>query len=626
MIATLEELLGALSADPGSQSTEGLAAALLKLGLVDRPALLAAARQAKALPGLSLADVLVRLGLVTGEQIRAALACKVGVPLVDVKRFPADPQALRLLPLTAAVRLNALALTIISDSVVVAVEGPAGQQAAAELRRIIGRNVVVVLAARGDIRSVIKDRYFMSQPRVWSDSTMPASLDAPGDFRPTDAGTLVETLEHEGRDEDDAEDVQISQVENSLVQLINQIIVEAHAQSASDIHFECPGGRERVRVRFRKDGVLNDHIELPSTHRRAVVARLKIMCGLDIAEQRLPQDGKIDFARFSPAHRVELRVATIPTSGRREDVVIRILSSAKPVPLDRLDVGASNLERIKRVVAQPYGLILCVGPTGSGKTTTIHALLAHVNTPDRKIWTAEDPVEITHQGLRQVQVNSKIDWTFARALRAFLRADPDVIMLGEVRDAETARMAIEASLTGHLVLSTLHTNSAAETITRLLDMGMDPFTFGDSLLAVLAQRLVRRLCPKCRRARPATGEEQSALMVDYLRCIPVEAGRECAAAAQQRWAELAGRNGKMQVYESVGCPDCGRSGFRGRVALHELLVVVPELRTLIQSRARSETIKAAAQAGGMYTLRQDGIEKVLLGLARIDDVRGASNV
>ena len=288
------------------------------------------------------------------------------------------------------------------------------------------------------------------------------------------------------------------------MRLINSMIAEAQSQGVSDIHIECQPGRDKVRIRFRKDGALRPYMELPHTYRSAMIARIKIMCDLDISERRKPQDGKINFGKFVPGQRLELRVATIPTANGLEDAVLRLLASAKPIPLDSLGLSPDNLAHIKAAAQRPYGMLLCVGPTGSGKTTTLHSVLGYINQPDRKIWTAEDPVEITQAGMRQVQVNPKIDWTFAKALRAFLRADPDVIMVGEIRDGETAKMAVEASLTGHLVMSTLHTNSAVETVTRLLDMGMDPFNFADSLLGVLAQRLVRRLCSKCVQAQQAT--------------------------------------------------------------------------------------------------------------------------
>jgi type II secretory ATPase GspE/PulE/Tfp pilus assembly ATPase PilB-like protein len=266
-----------------------------------------------------------------------------------------------------------------------------------------------------------------------------------------------------------------------------------------------------------------------------------------------------------------------------------------------------------------------VGPTGSGKTTTLHSALSHINVPERKIWTAEDPVEITQPGLRQVQINPRIDWTFAKALRAFLRADPDVIMVGEIRDEETAKTAVEASLTGHLVLSTLHTNSAPETVTRLLDMGMDPFNFADSLLAILAQRLVRRLCPHCRTSRPATPEETDELLSDYLNAFggePTPTEREAVLAS---WARRHGKDGRVQMYASPGCQECENTGFKGRAGLHELMVMSRELRHLIQTGARAEALQGTALRQGMRTLRQDGIDKVLAGVTTIDEVRATSN-
>ena len=366
------------------------------------------------------------------------------------------------------------------------------------------------------------------------------------------------------------------------------------------------------------------YLDLPHTYRQALVARIKIMCDLDISEKRKPQDGKINFAKFSPQHKIELRVATIPTNNGLEDVVVRLLSSAKPIAMDQLGLSAGNYQRLAAAIERPYGMVLCVGPTGSGKTTTLHSALGHINTADRKIWTAEDPIEITQAGLRQVQVNPKIDWTFAKALRAFLRADPDVIMVGEIRDAETARTAIEASLTGHLVLSTLHTNSAPDTVTRLLDMGMDPFNFGDSLLAVLAQRLVRRLCPHCRTAREARPDEVDELLQDHVHAFPREQHPDPDAVLAD-WHARHAHNGALLHYEAPGCNHCEGSGRRGRAALHELLSVTRELRRLIQTGSRVEELQRQGLADGMRTLRQDGIEKVLAGVTSIGEVRAMSN-
>jgi type II secretory ATPase GspE/PulE/Tfp pilus assembly ATPase PilB-like protein len=379
-------------------------------------------------------------------------------------------------------------------------------------------------------------------------------------------------------------------------------------------------------VRFRKDGVLKPYMELPHTYRSAMIARLKIMCDLDISERRKPQDGKINFGRFVPGQRLELRLVTIPTSNGLEDAVLRLLASARAIPLDAAGLSEQNLVRLKTAIERPYGMVLCVGPTGSGKTTTLHAALAHINKPERKIWTAEDPVEITQPGLRQVQVNPKIDWTFAKALRSFLRADPDVVMVGEIRDEETAHTAIEASLTGHLVLSTLHTNSAPETVTRLLDMGMDPFNFADSLLAVLAQRLVRKLCPHCRSTRLASEDEERELLDDWMQVFAGSAQPPSAQAVLDGWRTRYGQQGRLVIHASKGCDRCDSQGFKGRVGLHELMVVDRDVRHLIQTHARAEELQRCALAAGMHTLRQDGIEKVLAGLTTIEEVRATSNV
>jgi len=437
---------------------------------------------------------------------------------------------------------------------------------------------------------------------------------------------VIETLEKEVRPPAD-EDAPIEQSDNSLVRMINSMILEAHREGVSDIHIESYPGREKTRIRFRRDGRLYTYLELPPSYRNAIVARVKIMCDLDISEKRKPQDGKINFAKFSPQHRIELRVATVPTTSGLEDVVMRILASAKPIALNALGLSGRNLARLTEAIERPYGMVLCVGPTGSGKTTTLHSALMHINTPERKIWTAEDPIEITQAGLRQVQVNPRIDWTFAKALRAFVRADPDVIMVGEIRDEETAKMAIEASLTGHLVLSTLHTNSAPETVTRLLDMGMDPFNFADSLLAVLAQRLVRRLCTRCTSSTPASPETVDELLNDYMHAFGTQQNDAVQRKAlQDDWMQRYGRDGHLHSYTSTGCKHCGDTGFKGRVGIHELMTMSRTLRRLVQTGARAEELQQTALQEGMRTLRQDGIEKVLAGQTTIEEVRATSNV
>nr|WP_236589594.1 GspE/PulE family protein [Ramlibacter aurantiacus] len=411
--------------------------------------------------------------------------------------------------------------------------------------------------------------------------------------------------------------------DNELVKFVNKCIVEAHQQGASDIHIEPQPGRGRTAIRFRIDGVLQPYTEVPAPFRRALVTRLKIMCDLDISERRRPQDGKIVFRRFGPLD-IELRVATIPSAGGVEDVVIRLLSSGEPMPMDALELSADNQRRLLSVITHPHGLFYVCGPTGSGKTTTLHAVLSHLNTSEVKIWTAEDPVEITQKGLRQVQVNKKAGLDFAGLMRAFLRADPDIIMIGESRDRETVSMSVEASLTGHLVFSTLHTNSAPESITRLLDMGMDPFNFADALLGVLAQRLARRLCA-CKQPFEADKAAVDALVGEYSEELRGTAAWRAdggsADRLRQQWMARFGHEGRLQFYRPLGCEACRGSGYRGRLGLHELLLVDARLRALIQRRAPVSELLPAALEGGMRTLKMDGIGKVLAGQTDMAQVR-----
>jgi type II secretory ATPase GspE/PulE/Tfp pilus assembly ATPase PilB-like protein len=413
--------------------------------------------------------------------------------------------------------------------------------------------------------------------------------------------------------------------DNELVKLVNKIIIDAYNQGVSDIHVEPYPGKGKTEIRFRKDGDLQPYIEVPASYRAALAARLKIMCDLDISEKRKPQDGKIKFKKFGPLD-IELRVATIPTAGGVEDVVMRILAAGEPIPLDKMGFTAHNLAELQKAVAKPYGLFFVCGPTGSGKTTTLHSVLKYLNTPDTKIWTAEDPVEITQKGLRQVQVNKKAGLDFAVVMKAFLRADPDIIMVGEMRDKETTSTGIEASLTGHLVFATLHTNSAPESIIRLLDMGMDPFNFSDALLGILAQRLAKRMC-SCKQAYTPEGAEIKAFLQEY--CDELQNTstfkkdpKSAMEGVYREWVKTYGNDkGQLTFYKPVGCDKCGGGGYKGRCGLHELLIATDPLKKLIAEKARVSELIAVALEEGMRTLKQDGMEKCLSGMTSMKEVR-----
>lgn len=410
-------------------------------------------------------------------------------------------------------------------------------------------------------------------------------------------------VEEDAREED--EDV-VTESDSVIMQLVNKIINDAYQRRASDIHVEPNVGKKNVEVRFRVDGDCAVYQTLPYSYRAALISRIKIMSNLDITVRRIPQDGKIKFKRPG-GDEIELRVATIPTQGNVEDVVMRILAKGETMPLEAMGISKRNYAELLKILEKPYGMVLVVGPTGSGKTTTLHAALHHINKPDRKIWTAEDPVEITQYGLRQVQVQPKIGFDFAAAMRAFLRADPDVIMVGEMRDFETAKTGVEASLTGHLVFSTLHTNSAPETITRLLDMGIDPLNFADALLGILAQRLIRTLCKQCKEAYHPTLEEYQEMVESF--------NPELFAKQNIPYTD------NLTLYRPKGCDICDKSGYKGRVGIHELLVGTDEVKRLIQKHATVEEMRNMAIEQGMTTLLQDGILKSIQGITDFKQVR-----
>lgn len=448
------------------------------------------------------------------------------------------------------------------------------------------------------------------------------SADAP-ELGSTSVGDLLLRLKEHEESGESAAQAASAATDNELVKLVNKIIVDAYQQGASDIHIEPTPGK--VLVRLRRDGSLHKYIEIPASYRNAIVARIKIMCELDIAEKHRPQEGKIQFKKFGPLD-IELRVATLPSAGGVEDVVMRIQAAGEPIPLDKLGVLPGNLARLKSTVEKPCGLFFVCGPTGSGKTTTLHSILGHLNRPERKIWTAEDPVEITQKGLRQVQVNKKAGLDFATVMRAFLRADPDIIMVGEMRDAETTAIGIEASLTGHLVFATLHTNSALESIIRLLDMGMDPFNVSDALLGILTQRLAKRLCPACKESYQPDTAEMDEFLHEYCRELqhtPAFLADSQAAEATVRARLLAdyGNNGRFVLHRAKGCPACEGSGYKGRLGLHELMLSSDTLKKRIQEHARGAELLAQALTDGMLTLKMDGMEKVLQGLTDLKQVR-----
>ena len=597
-IVSAEQLAQALK-HQRAQPVQKLGETLVELGHLSeaelREALAIEARDRSVPLGKILAD----MGVVEPEVLNGVIARKLGIPFVSLKTFRIPPEVLKRIPAALAQRFQVLPVAESDNGLVVAVDNPMNMARIEELRFVTGMKLLPVMASADDIHAALERNYGQGAAAV-------AAVRKGKDVAIAD---LTQRLSFETAEADLNED-QGAELDSALVQLVNKMILDAIEQKASDIHIEAAAGRD-LRVRFRKDGMLMTYLELAAKFRKAVVSRLKIMAQLDITERRKPQDGKIEFRRFGPAD-VDLRVATIPTTGGLEDVVMRVLAAATPVAIEDLGFDPRSLEEVERLISRPHGLFLVCGPTGSGKTTTLHSLLGFLNTSDCKIWTAEDPIEIVQPGLRQIQVNPKIGWTFAAAMRSFMRADPDVIMVGEMRDAETAKMGIEASLTGHLVLSTLHTNSAAESVVRLLDLGMDPFNFADALLGVLAQRLVRKLCPDCKVSYVPPAPELEELAAEYCSDTGGDPGR-----VLHTWRAQS----KFALHRAKGCARCDRTGYKGRIAVYELLTADAAVKRLVQTRAPVTEIAAAAAASGLRTLKQDAIDKVIQGLTDMPQVR-----
>ena len=544
---------------------------------------------------IPLGEILLKSGLVDQEEIQYSLAKKLGIPFVDLHHFELDEETLQILDEKYARLHNVLPLYHYNSKLVIAVEDPSNWQVLEEIRFQTGMTVEPVMAPIGEIRKVIDNAY--------TRLSLHAAVEC-------EYGSIADSYEQK----------ETLASENVVITLVNKIITEAHKKGASDIHIETYPGKKNTRIRIRKDGVLFELTESPPQLRKAIIARLKIMASLNVSERRLPQDGKINFSQFSNV-KIELRVATLPTTEGLEDAVIRILPHGKPLPLARIGLSRNDHAKLKKLIRNPHGLFLVCGPTGSGKTTTLHSVLGELNDVDRKIWTVEDPVEITQHGLRQLQVNPKIDLNFATALRAFLRADPDIIMVGEMRDSETIHTTVEASLTGHMVFSTLHTNSAAESITRLLDMGLDPFNFADALDGVLAQRLARRICEHCSVKYQASDDELNELLLEYCQEFGNKLKEEKMSEVKEQWRQrYAEADGTYKLRRACGCERCNNTGYNGRIGLYELLTCSEAVKHQVVERASTATIKHIAQTEGMLTLKQDGIEKVLEGHTDIHQI------
>jgi len=559
---------------------------LIEAGLVTRQQVEQAFEKQKAGKKMRVGDMLIAQGLISEDNLLEALAAKFQMRFLDLKDIVPSKMAMAALPEGLVTRLQVLPVEIKGNLLVVATSKPTDPAVGDDLRFSTNFKIDLVVATSSQIATAIDLHYNKKD-----------SID-----------TIIEEMVL-GDDvviDDDADGSQFIEPDSKIISLINQLLIGAFKLGASDIHIEPGIGKQPVQIRYRIDGECQVAHQVAATFKNAIISRIKIISNLDISERRKPQSGKITLRYES--RKLEFRVEITPTVGGQEDAVLRLLSSSKPLPLELMGFYPRNLERLEAVLAKPYGLILCVGPTGSGKTTTLHSALGSINKSNRKIWTAEDPVEITQVGLRQVQVNTKIGFTFAEAMRSFLRADPDVIMIGEMRDVETAHIAIEASLTGHQVFSTLHTNNAPETVIRLIDMGMDPFNFADAMLGIVAQRLARKLCEKCKVFKRPSREEYNDIVEEFYH-----------DATEKTDITLPGYIDAVFMAPN-GCEACNGSGYKGRLALHEIMVGTPAVKRAIKNGTSVDVLKELAISEGMLTLKMDGILKIFSGLTNMEQI------
>jgi type II secretory ATPase GspE/PulE/Tfp pilus assembly ATPase PilB-like protein len=557
----------------------------------------------------SIGQVLVDMGIISKDDLTCALCIQAGVIMVDITNFVISSDTERIVSFETVQGKQALPIGIYNNSLYLAVSDPFSSQEKSFFTMLTGLRTELVYAPRNEIINRINKHGLPKNKSEGQEA-----------FRNLAKKTLESTPRFLATNEPVNEE--ITENDSAIINLVNQIILNALEEEASDIHIELFEGSTESDIRFRRDGHMEHFSEFPGAYHRAVISRIKIMAELDIAEKRHPQDGKITFT-LRDGRRVDLRVATLPTIHGNEFITIRVLPSGEPLPLAKLGMSERDMDTFRELFQRPYGLILVCGPTGSGKTTTLHSVLKELNTVNRKIWTAEDPVEIVQPHLCQVQINCKIGLTFADILRSFLRADPDIIMIGEMRDKETASIALEASMTGHLVLSTLHTNSASETVARLVDLGIDPFNLSDALLAIVAQRLARMLCPACAQQEEISPRELEDLAVEYHLSAhhhpPSLSERE---AIIRRWRDLFSQDGRLYLKQATGCKACN-GGYNGRIGLYELLRATPTLRHMVRQHSGAAEYLKIGIDEGMRTLKQDGIEKVLSGITDMAQVHSA---
>jgi len=556
---------------------------LIEQSLINRKQLQEALERQK-ISHKPLGDTLISLGFITKDQYLIALSKHFNMPTRSLESFKISKSLQKSIGEKFALKNKIIVLENTDNRIQLAIARPT-KELSDDLYRFLPRSktIQLFLSRTDEIEQLLKS-YYSSQDTS-SSGKKSEIIDT--------SNVEWETIEEE---EDDSTSLETDAASGAIaVQYVNEIILQAHRVGSSDIHIEPGMDKRPTEVRMRIDGSCRNVMEIPAKDIKAVISRIKIMSGMNIAERRRSQDGKAKL-KFQ-GKKIELRIATLPTVNG-ESAVIRLLASGGALPLEKLNFSAHNLEQTKKLITRPHGIYLVVGPTGSGKTTTLHGILDHINTSDRKIWTAEDPVEITQRGLQQVQVNHKIGMDFAAVMRSFLRADPDVILIGEMRDFETANIAIEASLTGHMVFSTLHTNSAPETVTRLIDIGLDPFNFADALRGILAQRLIRTLCSDCKEAYDADKKEIFELKRMY---------------GEAYFDELNVDEHKLQLYKPVGCPKCSHTGYRGRTGMHELLEGTDEVKHSIAMKESVENIRKKGMDAGMRTLQQDGVAKILKG-------------